>query len=305
MDIAKLTLGTVQLGQLYGVVNRSGQPSQQESFKILQAAYENGVRSFDTARVYGDSEAIIGAWIKEYSPVRASYRLATKLAPLPLTLQRGDARTEESIEMSLRTLGVEKIDVFLFHRWSDRKKNGVFQAVKKFDIHFKKIGVSAIDYQEVIEALDDFEIKFIQLPYNILDWRGRADTVQKKLMNRPDVEIQARSSLLQGLLTGQVADWPVEVEPIALKGHIDGWVNKWNRQNWMDLCFSYVASTPWVHNVVFGVETLSQLVENIKLFGRAPLPPEALIEVAEVCTKAMIPENLLSPHLWKLKKESV
>jgi aryl-alcohol dehydrogenase-like predicted oxidoreductase len=86
MDISKLTLGTVQLGQAYGIANTTGQPSREDSYKILQTAYEQGLRSFDTARAYGDSETVIGEWIKEFAPSRETYRLATKLAPLPAAL---------------------------------------------------------------------------------------------------------------------------------------------------------------------------------------------------------------------------
>ena len=47
----KLCLGTVQMGQQYGIKNELGRkPRLEESFLVLQAAVDSGIDCFDTAQ---------------------------------------------------------------------------------------------------------------------------------------------------------------------------------------------------------------------------------------------------------------
>ena len=64
LKISQMTLGTVQLGMSYGVNNSTGMPSEEDSFKILDTAYENGITMLDTSDDYGKSEEVIGKYIK-------------------------------------------------------------------------------------------------------------------------------------------------------------------------------------------------------------------------------------------------
>ena len=60
-----MTLGTVQLGKDYGINNTTGKPDIQAAHEILSLALKNGINSLDTASAYGDSEAVIGSFIKQ------------------------------------------------------------------------------------------------------------------------------------------------------------------------------------------------------------------------------------------------
>ena len=57
-------MGTVQLGLDYGI-NKKKKPSKEESIKILECAYNNGIKIFDTAQAYGTAEEIIGEFIEK------------------------------------------------------------------------------------------------------------------------------------------------------------------------------------------------------------------------------------------------
>ena len=48
----KIVLGTVQLGMEYGIANVTGQPIKSEVFKILEIAWQHGIRSYDTVPSY-------------------------------------------------------------------------------------------------------------------------------------------------------------------------------------------------------------------------------------------------------------
>ena len=64
--ISAMSLGTVQLGMNYGIANNAGKPSEETAFAILRTALEKGVTSLDTARGYGDSEEVIGRFLRTW-----------------------------------------------------------------------------------------------------------------------------------------------------------------------------------------------------------------------------------------------
>ena len=75
--MARLGLGLAALGRP-GYLNvghgaelgpdRSVKALQQRTFEVLDFAYENGIRDFDTARSYGKGEEFLGAWLRSRNP---------------------------------------------------------------------------------------------------------------------------------------------------------------------------------------------------------------------------------------------
>ena len=61
MNISKkMVLGTAQFGMDYGIANLMGKPTRKDVLSILALAWEKGVRRFDTAPGYGNSEHLLG-----------------------------------------------------------------------------------------------------------------------------------------------------------------------------------------------------------------------------------------------------
>ena len=58
----RLSLGTAQFGFDYGISNKSGKTELNEVGKILSFAKRNGIKSIDTASVYGESETVLGKY---------------------------------------------------------------------------------------------------------------------------------------------------------------------------------------------------------------------------------------------------
>lgn len=80
--------------------------SYAEREKMVRLGYERGIRYFDTARVYAESEAIMG---KALADVRDDVVIASKVAdPRP-------EKTRESVETSLRELSTDYVDVMQIH----------------------------------------------------------------------------------------------------------------------------------------------------------------------------------------------
>ncbi|MCS5718049.1 aldo/keto reductase [Herbiconiux sp. CPCC 205763] len=89
-----------------------------DAFSALDAYFDAGGRDIDTARVYGKSEEVIGAWMTERGNA-GEVRLLTKGAHpdndtwasrLSASEVRSDAR--ESLDL----LGVDRVDGYLLHR---------------------------------------------------------------------------------------------------------------------------------------------------------------------------------------------
>lgn len=117
--VPTLGLGTMGLSAFYGTTE-----SDEERFKVLDRAYELGMRHWDTADIYGDSEDLLGAWFKRTGK-REDIFLATKFAvhgfPDGDMVIRSDPEyVKQACEASLKRLGVDSIDLYYCHR-VDRK----------------------------------------------------------------------------------------------------------------------------------------------------------------------------------------
>src|SRR5512132_1244727 len=97
--------------------------SQEEAFRIMDAAYDLGITTFDTADAYGGgrSESTIGEWLRtKPSDVRAAMTIQTKTYnPMDAGEDRGLARPRilRQFESSLRRLGVDRVAVYMAHEF--------------------------------------------------------------------------------------------------------------------------------------------------------------------------------------------
>jgi aryl-alcohol dehydrogenase-like predicted oxidoreductase len=98
-----------------------GGESPEAAFAIMDAAWEAGITTFDTADAYGGgrSESWIGDWLRTKGPeVRDEIVLSTKtFAPMDEGEDHGlaPARVRRQLESSLRRLGVERVQMYLTH----------------------------------------------------------------------------------------------------------------------------------------------------------------------------------------------
>ena len=112
-------LGTVQLGLDYGITGETKKPSREYAFSMLDRAVELGVNCLDTANNYGDSEAVIGEWLKSV-PKEKRPKIITKIGPFKHE-DKNALRSEirRQAEGCLDVLGVDKIDIITIHNFSD------------------------------------------------------------------------------------------------------------------------------------------------------------------------------------------
>lgn len=92
--------------------------STEDATAILCRAYEGGMRFFDTARAYSDSEEKIGAAFHGFGAERENVYIATKTTASTPEQVRGDFAT------SLRNMELDYVDIYQFHCVSQCYKPG-------------------------------------------------------------------------------------------------------------------------------------------------------------------------------------
>ncbi|HEY1631754.1 MAG TPA: aldo/keto reductase [Rhizomicrobium sp.] len=299
---AELVLGSVQLGLAYGAANRTGKPSRRAALRLVRRAAESGITKFDTARAYGDSEERLGEALDKRA------RAITKLSPLSELAEDASrdavvAAVDASLAQSLAALRRERIDCLLLHRaahmtaWDGAVWNRLIEKLE--DGMVLALGVSVQSPREALEALARPDVRHIQLPFNILDWRWREAGVIDDIAERPHVTIHARSVFLQGILAAEdPAVWPSVdgVDPYAVLTELARIAEDFGRESVADLCLAYARGQGWIDGVVVGMETERQLDDNLRLFVRAPLAIEDCDEIARRVPR--VPAQLLNPALW-------
>lgn len=305
----RFVLGTAQFGLNYGIANKTGRPEQILVNNLVRTAITNGVQYIDTARAYGDSEqalgkALAGGWSSRITVI-------TKLSPLddcPADASADVARVfaERSIYQSCHAMNVASLDVVMLHRaahfnaWDGAIWDTLCQLRQQGVID--QLGVSVQSPEEALGALEFENVSYIQLPFNILDYRW--DSVIKKISlvreHRPIV-VHARSALLQGLLTSNQEELWHRANCSAPACVID-WLRSCARQHAHDdvveLCLRFVVSQPWIDGVVIGVDTEEHLVDNLIQVGASHWSEDQLTSIVK--KRPRVSEETLNPSTWRI-----
>jgi aryl-alcohol dehydrogenase-like predicted oxidoreductase len=113
-QVTAIGFGAMSIGGAYGQ-----QDTIESKLKVLDRAHEIGETFWDTADVYSDSEEIIGKWFKRTGK-RSDIFLATKSAldfSAGVLIVRSDPEyIKLACEKSLKTMGIETIDLYYCHR---------------------------------------------------------------------------------------------------------------------------------------------------------------------------------------------
>lgn len=292
---SRLVLGTAQFGMRYGIANKIGQPDFLSVQSIVAEVWESGVREFDTAQAYGESERVLGKVLRSLGIAREA-KVISKLHP---AIDHQDSNALNlALQQTLARLGLAKLYGLMLHTEDllDIWETGLKDTLDKFIEQglVERIGVSVYSPQKAARALRTNGISLVQLPSNLLDRRFEKAGVfhEAKSFGK---EIYVRSVFLQGLLLMSDSDLPASMRfANTVAKRLINFANE-TGFSLKQLALGYVRSAYPEQKVLLGCETLEQVRENLEIWSKET-PRDIVDRVRREFQD--IPEKILNPSLW-------
>jgi len=282
----KLGLGTVQFGMDYGINNTRGKVLKEEAFEILKVAWNNGIDMLDTSALYGESEYVIGQFLKENN---VPFEIISKLPPC----YADDVETR--LCESLKKLDRDRLFGYLVHHFDFFRGNRhIWDFLQKAKLQKKvdKLGFSLYYPQEVEYLIrENVEFDMVQVPFSVFDQRFSGAL---KVLREGNVEIHVRSVFLQGL---------VFKNALTMHGIFENFKYKLSSLHSISqdinvpisaLCLNFAVLNEYVDKVIIGTESLNNLRENINALSyqdRVGDVYNSLLDLKEDNEKIILPFN--------------
>lgn len=307
LELTTLGLGASQLGNLYRVT------TDDEVVETIDAAWESGIRYFDTSPHYGVglSERRLGEQLR--GRPRDEYVLSTKvgrlLVPSPGTAHQRDAEGFEvpadpvrqwdfsrdgilrSVEDSIMRTGIDRFDILYLHDPDDHFEMASTEGIDTL-IELREQGVvSAVGagmnqtalLAELIRRAD-VDVVMCAGRFTLLD----ADALQEllPLAVERDVAVVAAGVFNSGLLStarpAPDAMFDYQPAPPALLARVNAIADICEAHGVTvpDAAIAYVARHPAVVSVVLGARGRSQVMQNASR-ATTPIPESLWRDLAE------------------------
>ena len=273
---------------------------------VIDRALDRGVNFIDTADVYGDSlsEEFIGRAIRGRRRdliVATKFERPTDESPL----HRGTSRRHvmEAVEDSLRRLGVDAIDLYQIHFWSDdtpveETLRALDDLVRRGDVRY--IGCSNFTAWQIVESQWICKTEHLnplisaQNQYNLLQRNVEPEVLP--VSRRYGMGMIPFSPLASGFLTGKYK----QGQPGPEGARLSGATNNFARRTLTDanykklavleafaeqrdrtvgqLALAWLAAQPGVSTVIAGATSPDQVDQNVEAL-EWKLTPEDLREL--------------------------
>ncbi|KAJ7314220.1 NADP-dependent oxidoreductase domain-containing protein [Mycena albidolilacea] len=195
--------GAMGISTFYGPVE-----SDEERFKVLDAAHAAGCRFWDTADLYGDSEELIGKWFKRTGK-RADIFLCSKFGfRLPsFALDGTPEYVKTATESSLKKLGVDYIDLYYLHRADvnvpiEHTVAAMAEFVKAGKVKYlglSEVSAATLRRAHAVHPIAAVQVEYAPFTLEIEDPKIGLLAAAREL----GIQVVAYSPLGRGLLTGQ------------------------------------------------------------------------------------------------------
>ena len=232
----------VTLGATGITVNKNGfgalpiqRISVKEAARLLNKAYDGGVRFFDTARAYSDSEEKVHEAFVNGNGRRESVYISTK------TAAQNDKEFWSDLDKSLSYLGY--IDIYQFHNPSFCPKpgdgTGLYEAMQKAkkEGKIKHIGITNHRLNIAKEAIESGLYETIQFPFCYLTTEKDLEIV--RLAKEHGMGFIAMKGLSGGLINNSTAAY-------AFMAQYDNVLPIWGvqRESELDEFLGYIKNPP-------------------------------------------------------------
>jgi len=211
IDVSRIVLGCGNFGGLGSATAYFGAgETEGEAHALMDAAWEAGITTFDTADAYGGgrSESFIGNWLRAKGPeVRDRIVLTTKtFNPMSDGADHGLSRERirRQLDSSLERLGVESIPLYLAHAMDPAVP--VAETIGTFDVlaaegKIRAYGGSNVDVAWLEEGLRHGRPDWAQNSYSLLDRDDEEGVIE--VCAREGLGFTPFSPLAGGWLTGK------------------------------------------------------------------------------------------------------
>lgn len=295
----ELCLGTVQFGMDYGIKGQK-QPSVEQAIDMLDYATQNGINTIDTANAYGSAEDVVGAFLEKKTIARDKLFIVSKFRPNLLDDVGQDKYYEimrNNLENTLSRLHTDYLNSYLLHSARYIFDDEIIDTLNrlKADGLAERVGVSVYEPEEAKKCIERPNVDFMQLPYSIFDQRMEKAGVFEYAKNN-NIQIHSRSAFIQGLILMEEDEIPPflsKAKPIVRK--ISLLCNRHGISR-IALAMNYVKQQSRISHLVFGVDNIEQLRENIKLFEE-----DISVAVVDDIAKEFrnIEADIVMPSFWK------
>lgn len=203
IEVSAIGMGCMGFHHGYGAI-----PTEDESIRMIQYAYEKGCTFFDTAENYGPflNEELLGKAVK---PFRDKVVIATKFSPF---LQPGQTAKEklsregirEAVEGSLKRLQTDYIDLYYEHRVPfdsdvEAVAGWIGELIKEGKI--RGWGQSQSTVEQIKKAHAITPLSAIQSEYSIMERMFEKDVIP--LCQELNIGFVPFSPLASGFLSGK------------------------------------------------------------------------------------------------------
>lgn len=282
--------GNSRLGIGYG-------KSEEEAATLVEAAYDQGVTFFDTARVYG-SEGAVGTAAQSIG--RDKVVIATKGLIFWKDVQVDEAKFIENFETSLRELKTEYVDLFSLHGVRPEhyaRARDIYLPIlerEKEKGRIRHIGITESgpgdpEQQMLATALseEDCPWEAVMLAFHMLNQGARRRVFPKSIAKGVGTQLMfvvrnifSQPNILQETVEKLTRDGqldPARIDPKAPLGFLlaDG-----HAASLTEAAYRYGRHEPGADVVLFGTGNAAHLAANIEAINMPPLPAEdsALLE---------------------------
>lgn len=208
--------------------------SKEVAVKLLRKAYEGGMRFFDTARAYTDSEEKVG---EAFDGMRDKIYIATK------THAKTPNGFWKDLETSLKLLRTDYIDIYQLHMAPQCYKpgdgTGMYECLVKAKEQglIRHIGITAHKLMVAQEIVESGLYETLQYPFSYLSSEKEIALVNACV--KADIGFICMKALAGGLITRSDA-------AMAFIAQFDGLVPIWGvqRENELREWLSYMDETP-------------------------------------------------------------
>ncbi|MGY3742427.1 aldo/keto reductase [Leuconostoc inhae] len=296
--------------------NLGDQMPLENSKKVILKAFDKGVFSFDNASNYGPSngtaeETFGQVFRSDLKPYRDELIITTKAGyhmwPGPLGEFSGKKTLTAALDLSLKRMGLDYVDIFYAHRWDPNTR--LEETALALDLLVKQgkalyIGVSnytAEQTKAIAKIFNQLGTPFIgnQVSYNMLNRTAEKDGLLE-VLDKNHAGLIAYGPLAEGLLTDRYLDEIPDDYPIHRTNEFlfesgkTALITKLNAlnnialargQKLSQMALAWLLKDERVPSVVIGASNIDHLLDNLSFSDNMVFSDDELERIKSILEK--------------------